>query len=195
MAFTKLLRALVLASVMIGPAWAADDRLGVPGPIDFGETRYDLAFVFEPQPGYVKQEYLPNGEAADTYRSMVLVEFLAGDLTAADVARRQIGMLEERRGTDPFVNYDILMSSDKSSIVLDFLLSGLQEDGRRIVEWNGYRYMRSTDAEGDTGTLLTGISRRAYGDDITSFVENLNDVRNADIASLVALEITPETVE
>lgn len=109
MSFMKLIRALGLSSLMLGPAWAADDRLGVSGPIDFGGARYALAFSTEPQPGYVKQEYLPEGETADAYRSMILVEFLEGDMTAADVARSQIAMLEERRGTDPFVNHDILI--------------------------------------------------------------------------------------
>ena len=79
---------------------------------------------------------------------MILVEVLKCDMTAADVARRQVMMLDERRGTDPFVNYDVLTSGDKSSIVLDFLLSGLSADGERTVEWNGYRYTRTTDAAG-----------------------------------------------
>lgn len=191
MSLSRLIQALTLSLLITGPTFAADDRLGVQGPIDFDGTQFGLASVIQPQSGYTKQEYLPDGEGLDAWRSMILVELLEGDMTVADVARSQIEMLADRRSTDPYVNYDIFISDDESSIVLDFLLSGSSDTGEAIVEWNGYRYTR---AEGDgvtAGVWLVGISRRAYGDDITPFIAQLDQTRTADVESLVGLTGVP----
>lgn len=178
-----------------GLAFAADDRLGVPGPIEISGTRYQLAFADEPQPGYVKQEYLPEGQTLDRFETMVLVEFMEGATVPADVVRPQVQMLEERRAIDPLVNYEIFLAEEGDGIILDFLLSGETEAGTRIAEWNAYRYVAGENPNGKAGGWLVRISRRGYGKEITPFLGRLRDSRAGDVAALVALGMPPASVD
>ena len=70
--------ALVL---MMAPAAAAiTDFLGAPGPILFDGKSYELAWTARPSENYTKQEYVPAGQAVETYDQMLLVERLTGDV-------------------------------------------------------------------------------------------------------------------
>ena len=184
---------LVFTLLAFGPAMADEDRLGVPGPIDLAGSRYDLASSDESQPGYVEQDYLPEGQTLDRYEAMILVEFLKGKTTPADVVRPQVQMLDERRATDPLVNYDISMATEGDAILLDFILSGETEAGIRIAEWNAYRYVGGKNKDGAAGVWLVGISRRAYGKDTTLFLTRLRDSRAGDVAAIVALNVPPKS--
>lgn len=189
------LAVIALGLLAFGPALAADDRLDVPGPIEISGMRYGLAHSDEPQPGYVKQEYIPQGQTLDRFETMVLVEFMEGATTPADVVRPQVQMLEERRAIDPLVNYEIFLAEEGDGIILDFLLSGETEDGMRIAEWNAYRYVAGENPEGKAGGWLVGISRRSYGEAITPFLGGLRDSRAGDVAALVALGTPPASAD
>ncbi|WP_081631095.1 hypothetical protein [Aureimonas ureilytica] len=195
MRFSLRLAALTIGLFLLGPASAAGDRLGVPGAIEFADMSYILASADEPQPGYVKQEYLPKGATFDRYETMMLVEFVEGDMKPAEIVRAQTQMLDERRTMDPFVNYDIVLASEGDGIILDFLMSGETEEGTRIAEWNAYRYVSGKNPEGKAGGWLVGVSRRAYGDDITPFLERLRTERGADVATLAAISVPPMSAD
>lgn len=186
---------LVVALLAFGPALAADDQLGVSGPIDLAGTRYELASADEPQPGYVKQDYLPAGQTLDRHETMVLIEFLEGEETPADIVRSQVQMLEKRRAIDPLVNYEISLANEGDAIILDFIMSGETEAGIRSAEWNAYRYVGGKNKDGAAGGWLVGISRRAYGEDITSFLSRLRDSRPGDVAAIVALDVPPKSAD
>jgi hypothetical protein len=53
-----------------------------------------------------------------------------------------------------------------------------------IVEWNAYRYAVLKGANGNSGVLLLGVSRRAYGDAMTDFLRGLKSARPAEIDAL-----------
>ncbi len=187
------LRPLLLLAMLLvfGPASAAEDRLGVPGPIAFSGERFALAWTAEPQPGYRKQEYLPAGQTLGRFEAMILVEFMQGEARPGDLVRAQTQMLDERRTFDPIANYKILVADEGDAIILDFLLSGETEDGTQIAEWNAYRYVSGPDPSGEAGVWLAGISRRAYGDDVMPFLEALRDGRSGDVAALAGLALPP----
>jgi hypothetical protein len=182
---------LAFAMFAVAPALAAEDRLGVPGPIEFAGTVHNLVSADEPQPGYVKQDYLPDGQSLDRYEAMVLVEFLADATVPADVVRPQVQMLERRRAVDPLVNYEVFLAESGGGIILDFLMSGETRVGTRIAEWNAYRYVAGKRADGRPGGWLIGISRRAYGENIAPFLAKLRNQRAADVAALVAIGVPP----
>ncbi|WP_062213122.1 hypothetical protein [Aureimonas sp. AU12] len=195
MRFSLRLAALTISLFLLGPASAAEDRLGVPCAIEFADTSYILASADEPQPGYVKQEYLPKGVTFDRYETMMLVEFMEGELKPADVVRAQTQMLDERRAMDPFVNYEILLTNEGDGIILDFLMSGETEEGTRIAEWNAYRYVSGKNPQGKLGGWLIGVSRRAYGDEIAPFLERLRTERGANVATLGAISVPPMSAD
>lgn len=145
-----------------GLAFAADDRLGVPGPIEISGTRYQLAFADEPQPGYVKQEYLPEGQTLDRFETMVLVEFMEGATVPADVVRPQVQMLEERRAIDPLVNYEIFLAEEGDGIC--YPARRKQARGSRSgtpIAMSPERTRTGRRAAGSSGSVVGAMARRS----------------------------------
>ena len=69
----------VLAAISIAlamPVAAQDDAIGAPGPIMFEETQFDLAWTSNPTETYYKQEYVPEGQAVETYAEMFMIDLL-----------------------------------------------------------------------------------------------------------------------
>jgi hypothetical protein len=160
------------------------DYLGIPGPIEFAGTPYRLVWSARPAANYIKHEYLPSGQQPASYQDMVLVEMQTSSLGVADLVKSQILSLEERKGKDPLVNYQLLQNPNNSQVVLDFLLSD-RRTGTLIVEWNAYRYVQLAMPNGKQAVVLFAISRRHYGDDPTVFLKALQARRAADINTLV----------
>ena len=122
-------------------ASAGDRPSGIPGPVGFGDRQFALAWSSAPRPGYVKQEYLPAGQAPDNYESMLLIEVLDGPADIKGAVSSQVSSLNSRRGQDPLFNMQLIGKESSGEVLLDFLIGGRSRDGRSIAEWNGYRYL------------------------------------------------------
>lgn len=174
--------AIAFASLSV-PAGAQDarDRLGIPGPLSFDGASYALAWSSQPSPDYTKQEYLPAGQAAGSYTSMLLVEVVEGGTTVEAALGAQIRMLNTRKYSDPLVNFSALRNGKTGEAVLDFIIGGRTPQGAPIAEWNAYRYAPRKDG----GVLLFAISRRAYGDaEIRAFLGRLKTERSGVVGTL-----------
>ena len=193
-AILRFTRRATMALAMLGltaiPAFAqAPDRLGVPGPIDFEGDAYRLAWSAEPSPNYIKQEYLPAGQTVDRYEQMILVETVAG-VAVTDAVRAQVEMLNKRKPSDPLVNMDLIENKATGEALLDFIVSAKDANGEYIVEWNAYRYAR----HGDSGIMLFGISRRAYGNEAAkALLTELRGLRPGRIRSLTQIVLPRPT--
>lgn len=165
------------------------DFLGVPGPIEVGETDYVLSWSSNPSDGYYKQEYLPAGAAPESYESMVIVEFLATDMPLAEVVAAQMQMVNARKASDPVANVAVFQNDQTGELVLDFLMSAKDDKGEFIVEWNGYRYVEA-EFDGKRGSLLFAVSERAYGNDSSeAFLGSLRDFKSQRILDLTKAEL------
>ncbi|HTN61741.1 MAG TPA: hypothetical protein VL147_09315, partial [Devosia sp.] len=155
--------AVVTVVLAVSPVMAQQvtDYLGVPGPIAFDGTDYLLAWSSQPTPQYTKQEYVPVGQTPESYGSMVMVEFLAADMTPAAMANAQVDLLNQRKQTDPLVNMNLIQNEGTGEVILDFIVSSKDADGEYIVEWNAYRYASTETGEGQAGGMLFAISHRA----------------------------------
>lgn len=178
--------ALCIALVVLTGSAAAQvkDHLNIPGPIAFDGQSFDLAWSSRPSASYIKHEYVPKGQTVTRFHDMLLVEFLQGDRKVADVVQTQMQKLNARKDRDPLVRMAVIKNDATGEILLDFLMSD-NSNGEIIVEWNAYRYARITNARGETGIGLFGISRRAYGDDnAKAFLGALKTRRPAQIDQL-----------
>jgi hypothetical protein len=187
MPLLRLAVTAIAAAALIIPALAQEDALGIPGPIVFDETTFALAWTSHPDETYYKQEYLPAGEAVENYTQMLMVDILLEGANPESAAADMIAGLEQRKATDPVVNFDLIANEATGELILDFLLSD-SSTGDVIVEWNAYRYAPYGD-----GLMLLGISRRGYGDEASAFIAGLAEWRSSAIQSLAVMEL-PEVV-
>lgn len=190
-------RLIVLCALLLSvSAHAADaeDRLGVPGPVRFDGGTYSLAWSARPSPGYTKQEYLPAGQALETYASMLLIELLEGGIDVDGAVAAQVNLLGQRRGSDPLVNMDLIRNPQTGEAILDFIVSSSDGEAGYVAEWNAYRYSPYTGADGRHGVLLFGISHRGYGNDgVRAFLTELKRRRPDQIAKVASFTLPPVT--
>lgn len=187
MPLSRLAAAAILAAALVIPALAQEDAVGIPGPIVFEDTAFALAWTSQPSQTYYKQEYLPEGEALESYAQMFMIDVLVEGATPESAAADMIAGLEERKSGDPVVNFAMVANEAAGELILDFLLSDTSGD-TVIVEWNAYRYVPYGE-----GLALFAISRRGYGDDATGFIRELSGWREGSIAALAEMAL-PEVV-
>jgi hypothetical protein len=183
----RLAALVVVAASLLTPVMAQDEALGIPGPIVFEDTTFDLAWTSHPSDTYYKQEYLPAGETVEAYSQMFMIDVLVEGATPESAAADMIAGLKERQASDPVVNFDMIANEATGELILDFLLSDTSS-GAVIVEWNAYRYVPHGD-----GLALFAISRRGYDDDASDFIGRLAEWRTRSIEALAAMEL-PEVV-
>jgi hypothetical protein len=161
----------------------AVDRLSLPDSIEFNGESYRLSWSSHPTPYYYKQEYLPPGQTSERFQRMVLVEAPVRGIDVNGAVAAQVSMLNTRKSTDPTDTF-AAFKNPNGEIILDFVLSAQDPKGEDVVEWNAYRYAAFRGKGGESGVLLFGISRRAYGDDTTNFLRRLKSARPAEINAL-----------
>ncbi len=164
----------------------AVDRLSLPDSIAFNGESYRLSWSSHPTPYYYKQEYLPPAQTSDHFQRMVLIEATVRGLDINGAVSAQVSMLNKRKLTDPTVNFATFKNQKNDEVILDFILSAQDPKGEDVVEWNAYRYATLRGKGGESGVLLFGISRRAYGDDTTNFLRGLKSARPGEVNALAA---------
>ncbi|MFV0369928.1 MAG: hypothetical protein ACK5KM_15875 [Hyphomicrobiaceae bacterium] len=182
--------AVLIIAANTAMAQRVTDYLGLRGPIKFAGTEYTLAWSSTPFKTYVKQAYLPKGQSPETYGNMVMVEFLAGNISPVKAATQQIAFLNKRRASDPITKYQVTQNRQSGEYILDFLLSSRDANGAIIIEWNGYRYAAATDRQGKSGVVLFGISHRAYGNTAAeAFLKKLATFKSEQIVTLAKMPL------
>lgn len=168
----------------------AKDYLNVPGPLQFRQVAYKLAWTTHPQANYYKQEYLAPGQSLEKFKNLVTIDVLTGSTTPKDAAGAKIAELKQLKATNPIVNYQVFEKDGE--VLLDFLISENTPDGRSVsvVERNVYRYKSFKDKNGKAGLLLFAASERAYGKDIDQFFAHLK-AHHGDLLNAVAGDALP----
>lgn len=159
------------------------DRTGMGLRHQVGGRSYQLAAV-HPQPaaGRILQEYLPPGQVLGQQTEMLMIDLVQGHHDPVQAARRKLEEILARRGQGDVVANGELLLGPGGSAAVDFVLSAPLPDGGLVVEWNAYHYRQL-----DGALVLTGLSRRAYGDEaVTAFLTGLKERREPDRNALLA---------
>lgn len=145
--------------------------------IKFDNEDYNLVWSSHPNEMYYKQEYLPQGETLEKFKSMVTIDFLKGDFKVNDLVSMKVQELENAKKSNPIINYTILEKDGET--IIDFLMSVNSEDGKKllVVERNIYRYL-NIETEKTKGLLLFAVSKRAYENEIDNFFKALKKNKN-----------------
>jgi len=168
---------IAITSFCYKPSDDVVNYLNTPNIINYNKKDYKLVWSSHPGSNYYKQEYIPKHQSIEHFDEMLLVDFLMIDTPAVNIVGVKVNEIRERKKTDMVANYQVQKDKDKGEYLLDFILS--EGDGRtvNIVEWNAYRYKNYADKAGHKGILLFGLSKRAYGNDVTDFLKDLRTAR------------------
>jgi len=170
------------------------DYLNIPGPVTFNKEVFKLTWSSHPSATYYKQEYIGAKDNAEQFKKMVMIELLAGDARAADLAKAKMDELKQLKATNPLVNYEAFQKNGE--VMIDFLLSENSADGKKvnIIERNVYRYRQVTDKNGQKGVMLFAVSERAYGNDVDAFLTSLKKTKTVLVNAVAAFAIPQITL-
>ena len=190
-----IMTAIFFSAASSGQAKKATDYLGIPGPISFDKKSYNLSWSSHPSAAYYKQEYIPAGESADQFRTMILIDVITGNVNIKDVAAAKIAELKKMKETNPVINYESFDNPTTGEYMIDFLLTANTPEGKRsIAERNVYRYKTVTGKSGGKAILLFGISTRSYGDETVSFISSLKTTRKTLVTQVAQFTIPAVTI-
>ena len=149
--------------------------------LTFDNVQYKLVASYHPNDIYYKQEYIPAGESAGRFNKMILIDFAITDASAREMLDIKAKEMQDRKKSDPVVNYEVMENNAQQEYILDFILSDGKGEKVNVVERNVYHYKNYLDRSGHKGVLLFGISQRGYDNGIPSFFTNLKKTRMDDI--------------
>lgn len=165
------------------------DIMGLPGPLEFNKTTFNLAWSAKPTGNYFKQQYLAQGESLERYHKVLVIDILLDTIKPKALAYYKVRSLEQRKKVDAVADYHLIQSPDSSEYIVDFIQSE-RTPANNYIEWNAYRYKAFKNADGKKGVLLFGISMRAYGNkEEEALISNLRDVREDIIGQLIAYKL------
>jgi len=155
------------------------DYVNAGTQIEFNNSIYNLKWSDNPSKDYYKQEYLQSGSTLEDYDEMITVDVLVGNITPQQACLLKVEELKERKKTDPVTNYAVYDVRKGDEIILDFCIS----DGKKILEWNLYRYM---DVKKGSKKYIVLVAYTNRGDlkDPKKFFANLKSNRDDLIVKL-----------
>lgn len=152
---------------------SVQDYLNSGNEISFDNVNYKLVWSSHPSENYYKQEYSEEKDNKEKYNKLILLEVLTDNSTPEKAMDKKITELDNRKSSDPMVNYNKFAKEDE--LMIDFLVSSNLNEDKGFIERNVYRYVPYSDRKGKTGTMLFGVSERAYGKDADSFLYRLKE--------------------
>ncbi|MFM6954445.1 MAG: hypothetical protein ACKOWL_05620 [Sphingobacteriaceae bacterium] len=190
--FSSIFNILLALGALTTHSPQAQNLLAVSGPITFEKTSFNLSWSSHPSASYYKHEYLAKGQNPDQYNEMFMIEFLADESASPkNLAMDKIASTNDRKKTDPYALAETLkQDKNGNNVLIDFILSDANGKNVNIVEWNTYRYIKTTSKDGKKGVLLLGISRRGYGKSIPAFLGKIKS-RKGSTANALAQYTVP----
>ena len=172
-----------------------DDRLGVKGPLEFNDVKFNLAWSDKPSEMYYIQEYLPEGEKLESFTQMMTIHLFVTDIKTKDAVQQKIKELNKRKKTDAVCNYEVTESPDGKEFMLDFLMGESKNDEMTIVEFNVYRYKQIEISNNKKAIIVYTYTKRSYGEDITDFFKTLGDDRTNYLKQMISADIPTVKIE
>lgn len=187
---TEKLKAKALDSTRTEDETTATDYLKIGDTLQFNNETYHLRWSAHPTNPYYTQEYFPQGETPESYHQMFTVSVHYGEeITPKLAVEVKVQELNLRKLTDACCNYKVINNGDY--YLIDFLVSQKDEKNPEllsIVEFDVHVY-RQVTINGRKALKLDFYSRRAYGEDIMPFLQNLTETRAKTIVEMGKTDI------
>ncbi|MDE6485043.1 MAG: hypothetical protein K2L14_06600 [Duncaniella sp.] len=164
----------LLSFICIQAAETPVEYFDCGNPIKFDNTDFYFAWSAHPNQLYYIQEYLPAGENFEHYTRMLSISVIMVDSSPIDAVKAKIAELDERKKTDPVTNY--VVAEKDGEYILEFIVSDSNNGEVNTVETD-LHYYKSMMVNGKKASVLFFYSTRAYGDNITEFIQSIPEKR------------------
>ena len=138
-----LLIVTLLATSINSNYLIGQDRIGIPGPLNFDGMNYFFYRSIKINNATYVQEYLPIKETSDSFHSMIICKLLITDWEVKEVAENKMKQMEDIKKTDSICNSRLFQSPDRTEYIVDYFLGEYKNKNILSgVEYYIYRYKR-----------------------------------------------------
>ncbi|MCK6640625.1 MAG: hypothetical protein L6Q81_11100 [Bacteroidia bacterium] len=175
----KLLLPALAFSFMSFAIDGTKDTIGVPGPIIFNQTTFELIKSDRPRDNYYEQYYLPVNQTLDSFRQQMTVFVFDSAWSPEAAADFKIKQLIERKKSDDVCNYQKTVHKEKGEYMVDFTTGETQGKYLLSHRFNILRYKKISLGKKRDGLLIYGYCAQQFLDSITSYYKTFRTERVA----------------
>lgn len=163
------------------------DVLSIPGPIEFNDTEFLLAWSKQPSKTLFRQQYLPRDERIEDYTQLLDFSFFNKEIDIELAVRQKVESVQKRESKDKFAKVNVTESPDGKEFIVDYFISEEPAGVNPYIEYNVYRFKQF-----ETGTqksfLILFYSTRMYGD-LKSSAKTLAKKRDLYLTNMIEYKI------
>lgn len=163
------------------------DILSIPGPIEFNDTEFLLAWSKQPSKTLFRQQFLPRDERIEDYNQLLDFSFFNKEIEMELAVRQKVESVQKREEKDKFAKVNVTESPTGDEFIVDYFISEAPENGDSYVEYNVYRFKQFENA-GQKSFLILFYSTRIYGD-LKSSAKALAKKRDLLITNMIEFKI------
>ena len=165
----------------------AVDLISVPGPIEFNDTKFLLAWSKQPSKTLFRQQFLPRDERIEDYNQLLDFSFFNKEIEMELAVRQKVESIQKRGEKDKFSKVNVTESPAGDEFIVDYFISEAPENGNSYVEYNVYRFKQFENG-GQKSFLILFYSTRIYGD-LKSSAKALAKKRDQLITNMIEYKI------
>lgn len=167
------------------------DILSIPGPIEFNDSEFLLAWSKQPSKTLFRQQYLPRDEQIENFTQLLDFSYFNKEIDIELAVRQKVESVQKREEKDKFAKVNVTESPDGKEFIVDYFISEEPEKGDAYIEYNVYRFKKF-----ETGTqksfLILFYATRLYGD-LKSSAKSLAKKRDLYLTNMIEYKIPPIT--
>ena len=163
------------------------DVLSVPGPIEFNNTEFLLAWSKQPSKTLFRQQFLPRDEKIEDYNQLLDFSFFNKEIDIELAVRQKVESIQKREEKDKFAKVNVTESPTGDEFIVDYFISEAPENGDSYVEYNVYRFKKFENGA-QKSFLILFYSTRIYGD-LKSSAKALGKQRDQLMGAMIEYKI------
>lgn len=163
------------------------DVLSVPGPIEFNDTEFLLAWSKQPSKTLFRQQYLPRDERIEDYTQLLDFSFFNKEIDIELAVRQKVESVQKRESKDKFAKVNVTESPDGKEFIVDYFISEEPAGGNPYIEYNVYRFKQFENGT-QKSFLILFYSTRMYGD-LKSSAKALAKKRDLYLTNMIEYKI------
>lgn len=179
---------VLVVSILVLSAWTYssghEDKLGVTGPLTFGEVVFELSEVEQVDSVTIVQTYTTKEN--ENYSESLYVQLIEQTDSAKSMVADKVFELAERKRFDLFCEYNVMQSPDAKEFVIYYqeVFQTMNEPAK--VEFNCRHYTAVNLSDNTPAVVIYGYSRIYVTDNIDEAVKKVEGITQSSIDEMMS---------